>query len=438
MTVRPLLIYPEKTSIALSNLAVHWFFNSFSDLKPDLMTTDSGRGVFYKTQMIRSPLIFVSFSYGTNIFNFAAMLRTAGIPLLKKDRSNGMFPVFICGGIAALLNPEPLTQIFDAVLLGEGECMTEDIVNMLNMDDRAELFEFIDKLDYSMTEGKLNAKPVFAPNGSFFVHSSDFLHSLGNEFGNRHVIEMNRGCTSRCRFCAASYAYRTFRTPDCMKITEYCDRVIEKNEGLALMGTTVADVECFDEILEKCALSGCNLSLSSLKVTEINEKRVALLKQCKIKTVTVAIESADVATRESILKKVTDEDIYNALKILKNYGLKSKIYLIAGLPGTDPEKEAEKVCQLLEKLEKMNALSEVTLSVAPFSPKPLTPFHDAEFIGKKEYRKYRTALIKGTKHLKIKVKADFFSYSESELDYKTGVLKGEEFLNLINENTPEM
>lgn len=437
MTVRPLLIYPEKISVALSNLAVHWFFNAFSSLKPDLMTTESSEGIFHKTALIKTPIVFVSISYGLNIFNFVSMMRSAGIPLLKKDRSNGMFPVLICGGIAAWLNPEPLTQIFDAVFLGEGECMEEDILKMHEIYKRDKLFEFIDKLEYAMTESNMSASPVYAEEMSFFVHSDPALHSFGNEFGNRHIIEMNRGCTSRCRFCAATYAYRTFRTPDCRKIVDYCEGIIMKKEGIALMGTTLADVECFDEILEKCALNGCSVSLSSLKVTEINKKRTALLKQCGVKTVTVAIESADVVTREKILKKVRDEDIVNALNILAEYDLKAKIYLIAGLPGTTPEKEVEALLDLMCRIERTVSIREISLSIAPFVPKPLTPFADHPFMDKKSYKKYRTLMAKGLSRLKVRISTDFFSYSESELDYKTGILKGDEFIKFIMENSPQ-
>ncbi|HQO93000.1 MAG TPA: hypothetical protein PLX56_11805, partial [bacterium] len=153
-----------------------------------------------------------------------------------------------------------------------------------------------------------------------------------------------------------------------------------------------------------------------------------------VKTVTVAVESANSETRKKILKNISDEQIFNAMKILKKYHLKAKIYLIAGFSGTDPVKEAEDVVLFLEKLDACSLLYDVTLSIAPLSPKPLTPFQDSVFIDKKEYKKYMVTLKKGISHFQKKVKVDFFSYKESEFDYMTGVLKGKEFVKFIIEN----
>jgi radical SAM superfamily enzyme YgiQ (UPF0313 family) len=434
VTEKPLLIYPDRTDIAVSNLAVHWFFNAFNEFEPDLLTSDSKVGIFHKRDINKTPFVFVSLSYGPDIIKFAKILRNSGIPLRKEDREKGMFPLFICGGIAALLNPEPLTLIFDAVFLGEGECMKDDIVKMFSMETREGVLDHINALEYAMTDVKPDARQVIAAGGSFFVSSNEILHKLGNCFGNRKIVEMNRGCTSRCRFCAASYAYRTFREPDGKKLMDFVKKTAERKEGLALMGTSLADVSSFDEILETCAASGCTVSLSSLKITEINEKRALLLKKCGVRTVTVAVESADPDTRQKILKNITDTDIFNAMEILKKHNLKAKIYLIAGFPETDLQKEAESVIELLKELDKRNLLHDVTISVAPLSPKPLTPLQDAKFMDKKQYKNYMVALKKGCSVFGKRIKLDFFSYRESEIDYKTGFLKGADFIDLINEN----
>jgi len=313
--------------------------------------------------------------------------------------------------------------------------MEKDIREILQMEERDDLFKFLRSLEYSLTEEKTDALPVFAPDRSFFVHSDEKIHQLGNGFGDRYIVEMNRGCTNRCRFCAATYAYRSFRTPESSKVLEYVDDIIDNRYGVALMGTSLADLECFDEILLKCAENKCSISLSSLKVSEINEKRAALLKRCKVRSVTVAIESADELTRKGILKNLSDADIFNALRILKKYDLKAKMYFIAGLPHTDIEEEAQKVCVMLKELEKENLIYDSVLSVAPFTPKPLTPFENERFIDKKEYKRYKTVLKKGVSTLKSRVKLDFFSYDESKLDYLTGVLKGDDFLKFILENS---
>jgi len=431
----PLFIYPQKLPVALTNLSVHWFFNAFSDISPDLLTSESDEGVFFGTRLNDSPIVFVSISYGANLIDFAMILKKKGIPLLKKERDKGIFPMFICGGIAPMLNPQPFTEVFDAVFLGEGECMEDDIRKMLSMESREDIEKFFFELPYSLTSEKSKAEIVRADNGKFFVHSNEKLHKLGNSFNDRLMIELNRSCTSKCKFCAASYAYKTFRVADRSKVMDYVGSALDSGQGLALMGTALGSIDFFDEILERSAQMSASVSLSSIKVKEINEHRIELLKKCGVRNITVAIESGSADTRKELLKGINDDEITDSLKIIKKHGMKAKIYFIAGLPFTDPVEEALAAGRILSMLKKNEALGEVTLSVAPFVPKPLTPYGCEKLMDKKDYKKYMQTLKKEVGKISPNIKIDFFSYKESELDAAFGTARGDDFIKLIEENT---
>lgn len=431
MSVRPVLIYPENRDIALSNLAVHWFFNAFGKYSPDLITLDSETGIIHGSRLDRSPFVFVSVSYGLSFFNLVKILEKNRIPLLKKDREKGIFPILIAGGVAVMLNPEPLKLIFDAVFTGEGECMEQDIISMLELCTREEVSDLIDRLPYALTEKKDLSEYVCAEAGSFCVSSNPVLHAMGNCFNGRNIIEISRGCTNRCRFCAASYVYRTFREagrPEVMRIVESS---IEQGGGIALMGASLASCSFFDEILERCADESVQLSLSSLKAAEITESRAVLLKKCDVKTVTVAVESADEATRTAILKNLPAETIFNAMDVLKRHDLRSRIYIIAGLPSTEPVTEAGALLGLLDELDKRKLLNSTDLSVAPFAPKPFTPYQNEKMMSKKEYKVFSDIIRKGLLKLDSRVKAEFFPYRESVLDVMCGQLKGDDFIKMI-------
>ena len=437
MSVRPVLIYPENRDVAFSNLAVHWFFNAFEKHSPDLITLDSDAGIMHGSKLNRSPFVFVSVSYGLSFLNLVRILEKNRIPLLKKDREKGMFPILIAGGVAVMLNPEPLTLIFDAVLTGEGECMEHDINSMLELDTREDVFEFINRLPYALTSEKDRSEYVFAPEGSFCVSSNTVLHSYGNCFNDRNIIEISRGCTNRCRFCAASYVYRTFREADSVAVMRRVERSIENGDGIALMGASLASCSFFDEILEKCAAVPVSISLSSLKAAEITDHRAALLKKCGVKTVTVAVESADELTRTAILKNLSKETIFNAMAVLRKYDLRSRIYIIAGLPSTDAACEAEALVRLLEELDGGKLLNGTDLSVAPFAPKPFTPYRNERMMTKKEYKIFSDIVRKGLLKLDSRVKAEFFPYMESVLDVRCGQLKGMDFIKLIKGENQE-
>lgn len=432
MSVRPVLIYPENRDIAFSNLAVHWFFNAFEKYSPDLITLDSETGIIYGSRLDRSPFVFVSISYGLSYFNLVKILKKNRIPLLKKDRDAGMFPILIAGGVAVMLNPEPLNLIFDAVFTGEGECMEQDILTMLELNTRDEVFDFINKLPYALTSERDRSEYVYAKAGSFCVSSNDVLHSYGNCFNNRNIIEISRGCTNRCRFCAASYLYRTFREADSKEVMRIIENSIAEGSGIALMGASLASCSFFDEILEKCSAGSVSISLSSLKAAEITEARAVLLKKCGVKTVTVAVESADEDTRAAILKNLPAETIVNAMTVLKKYDLRSRIYIIAGLPSTEPVTEAEALINLLEELDRRKLLNGTDLSVAPFAPKPFTPYQHESIMSKKEYKIFADVVRKGLLKLDSRVKAEFFPYRESVIDVNCGRLKGNDFIKMIN------
>lgn len=434
MLLQPLLIYPEKLPLALTSLSIHWFFNAFEDLLPDLMTFDSGKSVIHGKRLSDFQIIFVSLSYAANLINFVKMVKEGGIPLLKRERDKGMYPVFICGGTAAMLNPLPLTEIFDAVFVGEGECMEKDMKKILNMDSREELDSFLSSLSYCYNDIKPSADIVRAENGQFFVHSNKTLHKMGNTFDNRLIVELNRSCTSRCKFCAATYLYETFRVPEKERVMEYVDTAVSDGKGLALMGTSLGSIDYFDEILEKAAQKSVSISISSIKVKEINEKRLKLLKKCGVKTITVAIESGIPATRKAILKDISDSEILTALKMIKDMKFKSKLYFIAGLPGTEAVEEAQSVVDLLLFIKNNGGLGETSISVAPFVPKPLTPYRDFDIVNRKEYKKYMEILKKGVSKISSGIKIDFYPYRESELDAKFGFYQGEAFIKLITEN----
>jgi radical SAM superfamily enzyme YgiQ (UPF0313 family) len=431
--LQPLFVYPEKLPLALTTLSVHWFFNAFEDALPDLLTSDNEKGVFSGKYLNDSPVVFVSLSYGANLINFVNMMKNRGIPVLKKERDSGMYPVFICGGIAAMLNPHAFTEIFDAVFVGEGECMENDIKKILSMETREDLFSFMDNLSYCYTKNKKSAEIVRADNGGFFVHSNPKLHSMGNNFDNRLMMELNRSCTSRCKFCAAAYTYKTFRIPQREKVIDYVKAALKNNSGIALMGTSLGSVSYFDEILELAAYKNSSISLSSLKIKEINENRLKLLKKCGVKTVTVAIESANYSTRKEILKDIPDSRIIDAMKLIKKYDFKSKLYFMAGLPFTDPETEAKSVAKLISLIDENNGLGEVVLSVAPFVPKNMTPFSSFKLMKKKEYKKYMQTLRKSLQSLRRNIKVDFFSYKDSELDQLLGFADGEVLQKIIRE-----
>ena len=62
----------------------------------------------------------------TNVLN---MLDLAGIPIYSKDRTQELTQIVIAGG-PCVCNPEPLAEFFDIFVLGEGEEVNLEIMDL--------------------------------------------------------------------------------------------------------------------------------------------------------------------------------------------------------------------------------------------------------------------------------------------------------------------
>ena len=130
------LAYPNTYHVGMSNLGVHQLY-SILNQRPDtscervfLPDEDdipeyarSGTRLFSleSRRPVRDfDILAFSVSFEQDYLNVLEMLRLAGIAIDKKARGPDD-PFLLLGGICSFFNPEPLADIFDAVIIGEGE-----------------------------------------------------------------------------------------------------------------------------------------------------------------------------------------------------------------------------------------------------------------------------------------------------------------------------
>ncbi len=65
-------------------------------------------------------IIAFTASFEKDYVNIPAILKLAGVPVFSADRGEG-HPLVIAGGCGVSLNPEPIAEMIDLFLLGEGE-----------------------------------------------------------------------------------------------------------------------------------------------------------------------------------------------------------------------------------------------------------------------------------------------------------------------------
>src|SRR3972149_7902034 len=144
--LRVALTYPNTYEIGTSNLGfqlIYRILNSITNIsaervylpdKEDIKFFESGEDLFSlesQKQIGELDVIAVSIPFEGDYINVLKILELSKIPLRSLDRGND-YPLIIAGGMATLLNPEPLAPFIDTFIIGEGEYITREVFDIIS------------------------------------------------------------------------------------------------------------------------------------------------------------------------------------------------------------------------------------------------------------------------------------------------------------------
>lgn len=341
-------------------------------------------------------VVAFSVSFEREFLGIAASLTTCGIPLRARDRSDDD-PLVVMGGICAYLNPEPVAEFMDAVLVGDAGVLVPWLVESLAATSGAPRVERLAALSrglgvyapglYEVVKGERGIKgfrpahdaplPVRPAVGSGRLSQSTVLSS-GAHFENMFLIETGRGCGRHCRFCAAGHVHVPLRTRPGTDVVDAIRSAVAHTRRIGLVAAALGDHPQSREILRVAAESGCELGVSSLRAEAIDEDVAALLVRAGVRTVTVAPETGTEDLRAIAGKPMRDSALLDAARLLAAAGMERlKLYFMVGLPG-ERDEDVQAIPPLVRSIHdvfaKGRAGARVSVGVAPFVPKPRTPF----------------------------------------------------------------
>lgn len=486
--VRIALVYPNTYYLGMSNLGFQTIYRHLNErddvvCERAFLPEPSGLEALSRS---RKPLVTLesglplgscdivafSISFENDYPNLVRILELARVPVLAANRTR-FDPIVLIGGAITYINPEPLADFADVMVIGDGEEAAYAYIDRYLADqglDREHHLARTRSLPGMYVPSLQTASPgerewpedsgpagagcdapaaeaESAPAGAENVTAGriakqqvrDFedypAHSAvltpDTEFGDMLLIEISRGCPRRCRFCAVSYVYPKFRA---LKPETILDVIRSKNASLArdgkealkavgLVSSAMCDYPHLDELCAGLEETGLRVGVSSVRVDLVPDSLLKLMLKTGLRTMTIAPEAGSERLRKAINKPISSEQILTGARRILEKGIKHlKVYYMVGLP-TETDADIDELIEMTRRLARLQREcgepgGRLRLSINPFVPKALTPFQWSPMASPKEVRRKLNRIqkaLRGTAGVDVKHESLKSAYFEAIL-----------------------
>lgn len=364
-----------------------------------------------------------SLLYELNYTNVLMMLDLAGIPFLSRER-DAAHPLIIAGG-PCTCNPEPMADFFDAMVIGDGEAVIQEMTDVLlekqplTGHDRLELLHAWSKIDgvyipsffepvyESDKTGEASfqkliprcsespsVKRAILPQLDNAPFPQKPVLPYGKPIHDRLRLEIGRGCSRGCRFCQAGMIYRPVRERSLQNLLDITEASLKTTgyEDISLLSLSTGDYGCLiplmENLIHRYQSQQVAVSLPSIRAGTLTPRLMELIRKVRKTGFTIAPEAGTQRLRDVINKNITEQEIIETVTGAFELGWQViKLYFMIGHP-TETDEDLQGIVDLVRRLRKIKAprgrKPRLNVSVATFIPKPHTPFQWARQLSLEE------------------------------------------------------